>query len=156
MLLLYNEKDLFLRGIRAYCGFKQTSVDYIRPERVYGVTTNSFFKNIGWAKKAIYSFSNVPLNFLSFTGFSLLILTIILIISQVIIKLLYPEIAPKGFTVLFLSVLFFGSINLFGISILGDFIGKIIVEVKNRPLFITRKKIINGKIIEVEDETNST
>lgn len=147
-----NEKDLFLRGIRAYCGFKQSSVDYVRPERLFGVTTNSFFKNIGWAKKAIYSFSNVPLNFLSFTGFILLIFTSLLIATQIILKVFYPETAPKGFTIMFLSVLFFGSINLFGISILGDYLGKVLTEVKNRPLFIRHRKIRNGNLIEENHE----
>jgi dolichol-phosphate mannosyltransferase len=153
-ILRCNEKDLFLRGIRAYCGFKQASVDYIRPERLFGVTTNSFFKNIGWAKRGIYSFSNAPLNFLSFTGSALLAVTFLLILVQIILKIFYPEFSPKGFTVIFLSVLFFGSLNLFGISILGDYLGKVLTEVKNRPLFIRCRKIINGKLIEENHEAN--
>jgi dolichol-phosphate mannosyltransferase len=45
-LLLSQERDLFLRGLRAYMGFKQTGVDYIRPERMFGVSTNNFIKNL--------------------------------------------------------------------------------------------------------------
>jgi glycosyltransferase involved in cell wall biosynthesis len=52
-ILQHPERDLFLRGIRASVGFKQTGVDYVRPERMFGRTTNSFIKNLGWAKKGI-------------------------------------------------------------------------------------------------------
>ncbi len=50
-VLSFPERDLFLRGVRAFAGFKQTGIDYVRPERMFGVTTNSLLKNIGWAKK---------------------------------------------------------------------------------------------------------
>ena len=57
-----------MRGVRAFAGFQQTGVDYVRPERMFGVTTNSLLKNIGWAKKGILSFSNTPLNMLTVLG----------------------------------------------------------------------------------------
>ncbi len=53
-MLRFPERDLFLRGVRAFVGFRQTGVEYVRPERMFGRTTNSLFKNIGWAKKGIY------------------------------------------------------------------------------------------------------
>ncbi|MCD8242843.1 MAG: NAD-dependent epimerase/dehydratase family protein [Parabacteroides sp.] len=53
-LLQCKERDFFLRGLRAYVGFKQVGVDYVRPERVFGRSTNNWIKNIGWAKKAIF------------------------------------------------------------------------------------------------------
>ncbi|MEI7895190.1 MAG: glycosyltransferase family 2 protein, partial [Myxococcales bacterium] len=67
-LLQFPERDLFLRGLRAFAGFRQTGVDYVRPERMFGTTTNSLARNLGWAKKGILSFSNTPLNILSFAG----------------------------------------------------------------------------------------
>ena len=51
VILNFQEKDLFLRGIRAYVGFNQVGVEYFRPERRFGKSTNNFFKNIDWAKK---------------------------------------------------------------------------------------------------------
>src|SRR5581483_6739444 len=57
-MLRFPERDLFLRGVRAYAGFKQIGVDYVRPERMFGQTNNSLAKNLGWAKKGILSFSN--------------------------------------------------------------------------------------------------
>lgn len=54
------ENNRFLRGLRAWIGFKQTGVPYVRPERMFGQTTNSLLKNLGWARKAIFSFSYAP------------------------------------------------------------------------------------------------
>jgi len=145
-LLQFPERDLFIRGIRAFAGFRQTGVDYIRPERMFGVSTNSFFKNIGWAKKGILSFSNTPLNMLSFFGVLLFCISVVLGGYQFVMKLLFPDIAPKGITTVLLVVAFFGSINLFGISLIGEYIAKIFEEVKQRPHFFRRHIIRDGEI----------
>ena len=67
-ILQFPERDLFLRGVRAFAGFKQTGVDYVRPERMFGRSTNNLLKNLDWAKKGILSFSNTPLNMMTFMG----------------------------------------------------------------------------------------
>ena len=64
-LLRSPERDLFLRGLRAYIGFRQTGVDYVRPKRAFGESTNNLLKNLEWAKRGIFSFSNAPLKMLS-------------------------------------------------------------------------------------------
>lgn len=145
-ILQFPERDLFLRGVRAYAGFKQTGVDYVRPERMFGVSTNSLLKNIGWAKKGIFSFSNTPLNILSFFGSALFLLSLLIAVLQVLSRLFFPELVPKGITTVLLGVLFFGSLNLLGLAILGEYIGKIFEEVKQRPLFIRRSIIKDGEI----------
>jgi len=145
-ILRFPERDLFLRGVRAYAGFKQIGVDYVRPERMFGVSTNGLLKNIGWAKKGILSFSNTPLNMLSFAGTALLILALALGVAQVFARLFLPQLAPKGVTTLLLAILFFGSLNLFGVAVLGEYIAKIFEEVKQRPHFIRRSIIKDGEI----------
>ncbi len=145
-ILKCPERDFFFRGVRAYVGFKQTGVDYIRPERMFGKTTNSFLKYLGWAKKGILSFSYTPLNILSFFGCSFMFFAIVLGVVQVVAKLAFPGLAPKGFTTVLLTILFFGSINLLGIAILGEYIAKIFEEVKRRPPFIRSSIIKNGRI----------
>jgi dolichol-phosphate mannosyltransferase len=144
-ILRFPERDLFLRGIRAYVGFRQAGVDYTRPERMFGVTTNSFFKNIGWAKKGILSFSYTPLSALSFFGVTLLFLSILLSIVQVGLKMIWSESAPHGVTTTILIMTFFGSVNLLGISVLGEYIAKILEEVKRRPHFLRKSIIVNGE-----------
>ena len=145
-ILTFPERDFFLRGVRAYAGFKQTGIDYVRPERLFGVTTNNLWKNIGWAKKGIFSYSYVPLNILTAGGFILLGLTAILIVLQILARLLFPQLSPKGATTLLVVVGFFGSLNLFAVGLLGEYLAKIFEEVKHRPHFIRRSIIKEGEV----------
>jgi dolichol-phosphate mannosyltransferase len=145
-MLQYPERDLFLRGIRACIGFKQTGVDYVRPERMFGRTTNSLLKNLGWAKKGILSFSYTPLSLLSFFGTVLFLLSIILGSVQITLRLAFPTLAPKGATTILLLILFFGAINLLGIATVGEYVAKILEETKRRPHFIRRAIIRGGEI----------
>ncbi len=145
-MLRFPERDLFLRGIRAYSGFKQTGIDYVRPKRLFGVTTNSFLKNIGWAKKGIYAFTYVPLDILSTVAVILFGITGVLMIAQLLAKIFAPELSPRGITTLLLSVLFFGSLNLLALSIVGEYVAKIFEEVKRRPHFIRRSLIQEGEV----------
>ena len=150
-VLRFPERDFFLRGVRAFVGFRQIGVDYFRPKRTFGVSTNSLMANINWAKKGIFAFSNVPLNMLSFAGSALLLLTLLLGAAQVTARLLFPELTPQGITTVLLSILFFGSLNLFGLAILGEYVAKIIEEVKQRPQFIRRNIITNGEVRSASD-----
>jgi dolichol-phosphate mannosyltransferase len=145
-VLAFPERDLFLRGVRAYAGFKQTGIDYVRPERMFGATTNSLLKNIGWAKKGIFSFSYVPLNILSASGFILLLGAGLLMLLQIATRLLFPQLSPKGITTVLIAILFFGSLNLFAISLVGEYLAKIFEEVKRRPHFIRRSVITRGEV----------
>lgn len=145
-LLQFPERDLFIRGVRAFVGFKQTGVDYVRPERMFGVSTNNILKNLGWAKKGILSFSNTPLNMLSAAGVILFTLSILLGIGYVASRIAFPQDAPRGFTTLVMIVIFFGSINLLAASLIGEYIAKIFEEVKQRPHFIRRDLIRDGEI----------
>jgi nucleoside-diphosphate-sugar epimerase/glycosyltransferase involved in cell wall biosynthesis len=145
-ILRFPERDLFLRGVRAFTGFKQTGVDYVRPERMFGVTTNSLLKNLDWAKKGILSFSNTPLNMMSFAGVVLLGLCTLLGLIQIFLRLLFPDAVPKGITTTLVTILFLGALNFFGIGILGEYLAKVFEEVKRRPHFIRRSEIRDGEI----------
>lgn len=155
VLLTFPERDLFLRGIRAFAGFRQAGVDYMRPERMFGRTTNSFMRNLGWAKKGILSFSNVPLNILSMLGSGLLIIGVMLGVFQVAYRLLYPGATPGGLTTVLLLILFFGAMNLFAIGLVGEYIAKIFEEVKQRPRFIRRSIIREGEVRPASDGDQS-
>jgi polyisoprenyl-phosphate glycosyltransferase len=132
--------------VRAFAGFKQTGVDYVRPERMFGMTTNSLLKNLDWAKKGILSFSNTPLNMMSFAGVVMLGLCTFLGLYQIFLRLLFPNAVPPGITTTLLTILFFGSLNFFGIGILGEYLAKVFEEVKRRPHFIRRSEIRDGEI----------
>ncbi len=145
-LLSFPERDLFIRGIRAFAGFRQTGVDYVRPERMFGVTTNSLLKNIGWAKKGLLSFSNTPLNVLTGAGFGLFGLSVLMGAVSILSRLVFPGAAPRGFTSTILVVIFFGSINILAVSLIGEYIAKIFEEVKRRPHFVRRNFVRDGEI----------
>ncbi|SKC01167.1 MULTISPECIES: NAD-dependent epimerase/dehydratase family protein [Luteibacter] len=145
-LLDCPERDLFMRGLRAYVGFRQTGVDYVRPERMFGHTTNTLTKNIDWAKKGIFSFSNVPLTLLTTAGLGLLALSVVAAIVVATLRIVWPDIAPRGATTMLIAVLMFGSLNLFGIGLVGEYIGKIMLEVKQRPRLIRAALIRHGVI----------
>jgi dolichol-phosphate mannosyltransferase len=148
-LLQCGERDLFMRGLRAYVGFKQTGVDYIRPERMFGASTNNFFKNIEWAKRGIFSFSNAPLTMLTTIGISALFLSCLLAIVVALLKVFFPDIAPKGVTTMLIAILIFGSFNLFGVGLVGEYVAKILTEVKGRPRLIRSALIRKGKTTEL-------
>jgi nucleoside-diphosphate-sugar epimerase/glycosyltransferase involved in cell wall biosynthesis len=147
-LLRFPERDLFVRGIRAFAGFRQCGVDYVRPERLFGVSTNNFLRNVGWAKKGILSFTRVPLDMLSSFSVILVALSMLLALAQAVMRLAWPDIAPKGVTTTLILIAFFGSVNLLGISILGEYIAKIFEEVKRRPHYIRRNIIRDGELRE--------
>jgi glycosyltransferase involved in cell wall biosynthesis len=139
-LVKLPETDQFLRGLRAWVGFKQIGVPYIRPERMFGVTTNNWRKNLAWARKAIFSFSYVPLELLTYLGWTLTLVSLLAAILQVILYFTGSPI-PHGITTIIVLILFFGGINMLAVSIIGEYQGKIIEEVKKRPKFIRRRII---------------
>jgi nucleoside-diphosphate-sugar epimerase/glycosyltransferase involved in cell wall biosynthesis len=148
-LLQFPERDAFMRGLRAYVGFKQAGVDYIRPERMFGRSTNNFLKNLDWAKKGIFSFSNTPLTMLTSAGILLLITSLAAAFIVGLLRILFPDIAPRGAPTLLIAIIVFGSLNLFAIGIVGEYISKIMTEVKARPRLIRAAMISGGEITEL-------
>jgi nucleoside-diphosphate-sugar epimerase/glycosyltransferase involved in cell wall biosynthesis len=141
-LLLLPETDQFLRGLRAWVGFKQTGVDYVRPERMFGVSTNNLRKNFRWARKGIFSFSYAPLEYLLFGGIGLTIIAALAFAFTIALRFIDPSV-PRGVTTVVALILGFGGIQLLAISILGEYIAKILDETKKRPKYIVRT-ITNG------------
>ena len=152
-LIALPEKEQFLRGLRAWLGFKQTGVDYVRPERAYGVTTNNIWKNIWWAKKGIFSFSYAPLEIMSYGGIGLTLLSIVAIGIQMVLKFIHPNI-PHGISTIIVLILFFGGLQLLAMSIIGEYLAKVLDETKNRPKFIRDSVILRGNKIEKNSELN--
>lgn len=146
VLKQFPERDRFLRGLRAWVGFKQTGVPYIRPERMFGKTTNNFLKNFQWATKGILSFSYVPLQFMTLLSLLVFFIALLGMILQVALRFILPN-TPAGITTVLIVVLFIGAIQLLGISILGEYIGKIFEEVKQRPRYVVKSVFKNSKAV---------
>jgi len=139
-LVKLPETDQFLRGLRAWVGFKQVGVPYTRPERMFGVTTNNWRKNLAWARKAIFSFSYVPLELLTYLGWALTLISFVAILVQIVLYFTGVPV-PHGITSIIVLILFFGGLNMLAVSILGEYQAKILEEVKKRPKFIRRRII---------------
>ena len=154
-LLACPERDLFIRGLRAYVGFCQTGVDYVRPDRMFGRSTNSLSKNIEWAKKGLFSFSNTPLTMLTTMGVVTLGVSTLVAVVSVVLRLLIPEIVPKGITTVLVITLMFGSLNLFAIGMVGEYIAKIMAEVKGRPRLIRTALIRRGEVVRLSEDGRS-
>ena len=136
-LLALPETDQFLRGLRAWVGFRQAGIDYVRPRRAFGRSTHSALKNLWWARKGIFSFTFVPVELLGYTGAIMTALSSLALVYQFIDMLRHPE-APHGISMIIAVIAFFGSLNLLAIAILGEYLIKIFEETKRRPRFIRK------------------
>ena len=145
-ILQFPERDLFLRGVRAFAGFKQIGVSYrASPARIPGRTRGLIWQ-VRMARHGILSFSNVPITMLSLLGSFLFMLGLILGLVQIATRILYPGATASGITTVLLVVLFFGALNAFSLGLVGEYVGRIFEEVKRRPHFIRRVFIKDGEI----------
>ena len=129
------EQEKFLRGQIAWIGFKQTFIEYDRAQRKSGKTGYSFAKMIRFAIDGITSFSDFPLKFASFLGFFVSIFAFILMIWALYKRLIVQE-YEQGWTSIILSVLFIGGVQLICVGIIGEYISRIGLNTKNRPLYV--------------------
>jgi len=150
------ENNRFLRGLRAWVGFKQMGVPYVRPERMFGTTTNSLLRNLGWARKAIFSFSYLPIDVMTWLAFSIVVISLALAVFQIVARLLAPQLVPAGVTTIIVLILFMGGIQLLCVSIIGSYLVHIYDEVKRRPPFIV-ESILNppGPVADNSSEKTS-
>lgn len=133
-----REKHRFMRGLSSWVGFKQTPVEYERAERYAGDTKYPLRKMWRLANTAITSFSYLPLRLATYFGFGLAGLSLIGIVVTIILRLNGNRFFEGQATTL-VSVLFLGGIQLIFLGIIGEYLGRIYDEVKNRPLYIVSR-----------------
>jgi len=148
------ETDQFLRGLRAWVGFRQTGVDYVRPERMFGRSTNNWLKNLWWARKAIFSFSFAPLDVLLYGGTFMTACAFLFLAIQFVYRLFHPEM-PHGTATIIILILLFGGTNILAASILGEYIGKVLEETKRRPRFIRHRIMMGDRKFEKQEEIDN-
>jgi glycosyltransferase involved in cell wall biosynthesis len=130
------ERNRLIRGLRAWVGYRQVGVPYHRPERMFGRTNQNLLSNLGWARKAIVSFSYAPLDLITWLALATVGFSFLTIVLQVLAKLFFPKEAPRGFTMMLCFILFLGGIQLLCLSIIGSYLAHIYDEVKRRPPYI--------------------
>lgn len=136
------ERQKYLRGQIAWIGFNATYVEYDREERMGGSTKFTYGKMMRFATDGISSFSNWPLKMATLLGFAVSGIAFLLIIYSLYQKFFgYTEV---GWTSLHISVLFLGGVQLLGIGILGEYLGRVSENVKNRPTYIVKDSNIHN------------
>lgn len=139
-ILNMTEHHRFSKGIFAYVGFNTKYIPYEVAKRERGTSKWSIFKLTKYAADGIISFSTAPLKLSTATGFLSSISAIIYLIVVIIQKLAFGISIP-GYATLVVLILFIGGIQLFCLGIIGSYIAKMHIEVKNRPIYITRREL---------------
>jgi polyisoprenyl-phosphate glycosyltransferase len=132
------ERQRFMKGMFAWIGFRTEMVDYTRPARAAGSSKFTSWKLWNFALEGFTSFSSVPLRIWTYIGSFSTLLTLAYLIFIVTRTLIYGIDVP-GYASLLVSILFFGSLQLLSIGILGEYIGRIYMESKQRPVYVVRQ-----------------
>jgi glycosyltransferase involved in cell wall biosynthesis len=131
------ESQRFMKGLFAWVGFKTVTVDYVRSARVAGLTKFSGWKLWNFALEGVTSFSTVPLRIWTYIGGFGAVVTILYGLIIIMRTLIFGIDLP-GYASLLVSVLFFGSLQLIGIGVLGEYVGRLYMENKQRPIYLIR------------------
>lgn len=131
----------FLRGIVAELGFQRKDIPYEQAQRRAGKTSNNFYKLYDAAMLSFTSYTKMGLRLATFVGFILSGFSIIVALAYLILKLIYWNEFPMGMAPILIGVFFFGSIQLFFIGLVGEYIMNVNTRVMNRPLVIEEKRI---------------
>jgi polyisoprenyl-phosphate glycosyltransferase len=130
------ETHRFVRGLRAFVGYRQIGVPYERPERLFGRSSNNFLANVGWARRAIVSFSYAPLDLIGWLALITTALSLVAAILELILKLVDPHAAPSGYATLIVVMLFVGGVQMICFSVIGSYMAHMYEEIKARPSYI--------------------
>jgi len=137
MLKSMRERNRFVRGLRSWTGFHQIGLEYEREERHSGDVKYTMPKLIKLALDGIFSFSYFPLQLASYTGFFVSIASFLGILVYLYRKLIIGG-EPQGFPTLVILILFLGGVQLISLGVIGEYIGRVYDEVKQRPIYVIR------------------
>jgi glycosyltransferase involved in cell wall biosynthesis len=140
VIKLMPERNRFMKGLFAWSGFRQTAVEYDRAERAVGETKFNYWKLWTLAIDGITSASTVPLRVWSYLGGAIAVLSLVYAAYVVVRTLLYG-VDVAGYASMMVAILFFGGLQLLSLGILGEYVGRILVETKHRPIYVVRERI---------------
>lgn len=138
-LLTMPERDRYLRGMVAWTGFRAEAVRYVRAPRFAGVTKYPLKKLMRLSADGIISFSLVPLRLAVWMGFAVASLSCVGIIYAVIVRLT-TDAWVQGWAILFTALLFLGGVQMIFLGVIGEYIGRIYMQSKQRPLYFIKEQ----------------
>jgi dolichol-phosphate mannosyltransferase len=139
------EESRFIRGMRAWVGFKQTGLEYERQERYAGTPKYDFKMLFRLAYNGIFNFSEFPVKFISVLGMLSVSISILYFFVSLYLKMKGHNV--PGFTGLLFTIILFGGVQLISIGVLGEYLLRIFFQSKQRPLFVIKEIILDKKTI---------
>jgi glycosyltransferase involved in cell wall biosynthesis len=140
VIKLMPERNRFMKGLFAWAGFRQTAVEYDRLERTIGSSKFNYWKLWTFAIDGITSASTVPLRVWSYLGGGIALMSLLYAIYLVVRTVLFG-VDVAGYPSIMVATLFLGGVQLLSLGVLGEYVGRILVEVKHRPIYIVRQTI---------------
>ncbi len=131
----------YFRGLIAELGFSRAEISYAQPKRERGTSTNNWYSLYDLAMLGFVNHSKLPLRLSSFLGFFVSFVCVVIAIVYFIYKLLFWSSIQMGIAPLIIGMFFFGGVQLFFLGIIGEYVGAIFTQVKNRPLVIERERV---------------
>ena len=143
-LLAARETNLFLPALKCWYGYPQATISYARKDRAVGEPKQSFNKLFRYALDGLFSFSDLPLQWIAATGAVICLASFgyaaVLIVEKILQMFGYlPSLRVLGFTTLAAAVFFFGGLNLLALGIVGQYLARIYREIKGRPLYVVEQ-----------------
>ncbi|MDB9528816.1 glycosyltransferase family 2 protein [Oscillatoria sp. CS-180] len=135
ILNVMPERNRYIRGLRAWVGFKQTAVYFERDPRFLGEAKYTFCKSLSLAVSSLVSFSKAPLRISTYLGFASATAALLMSFLVLYWRISHPDSPLTGLTMIMMLVFLLSSVQLISVGILGEYIGQIFEEVKNRPLY---------------------
>ena len=133
------ERGHYLRGLRAWVGFRQTAVEFQREPRFAGDAKYTFRKSLSLGANGIISFSRVPLRIASYLGLVVAGFALLMILLVVYWRLFHPVAPLIGYTAITAAIFFVSAVQLFCLGILGEYLGRVYDEVKGRPIYTLKE-----------------
>lgn len=138
------ERSRFIRGMRTWVGFRQIGLEYDRDARLAGKTKYSFKMMLRLAYDGIFNFSEVPLRLITKLGVFTITLSLVYLVAILAFRSMGGEV-PRGFITTIFAITLFSGVQLVSLGIIGEYLSRIYTQVKERPLFIVREVIEEGK-----------
>ena len=136
-----DEPYPYFRGLITEMGFERAEVKFVQPKRKKGKTKNNFYTLYDMAMLGFVNHSKVPLRMATFVGFSVAMFSLLVAFAYFVYKLIFWQSFQVGMAPMVIGVFFFAAVQLFFIGIIGEYIGAIYTQVKNRPLVIEKERI---------------
>ncbi len=134
------ERTRFMKGLFAWLGFRQANITYVRARRVAGQTKWKYWQLWNLALEGIFSFTTLPLRIWTYLGL-LVAISAFTYMAYIVVRTMIFGIDLPGYASMTAMILFFSGMNMIGLGMLGEYLGRVFVEVKQRPLYLVRELI---------------